>query len=75
MCTCEGQRSTFRVSSLPPPRGLGDQSQVHYTRPSHWLLKNLLFIPQERGTPGPKSGSGGGRGVGGRVWGTSGIAL
>jgi hypothetical protein len=32
-------------------------------------------MPQYRGMPGPKSGSGGGGEWGGRVWGTFGIAL
>jgi hypothetical protein len=35
-----------------------------------------LYKPQYRGMPGPRGGSGGeGRGVGGRVWGTFGVAL
>jgi hypothetical protein len=43
-------------------------------REAHWTCK--LYMPQYRGMPGPKIGSGGGgRGMGRRVWGTFGIAL
>jgi hypothetical protein len=49
-------------------------------REAHWTSK--LYMPQYRGTPGPKSGSGwvgewGGEGAGGvgGLWGTFGIAL
>jgi hypothetical protein len=34
-----------------------------------------LYMPQYRGTPGPRSGRWVGVGVGVRVWGTFGIAL
>jgi hypothetical protein len=40
---------------------------------AHWTCK--LYMPQYRGMPGPKSGSGWLLESGGRVWGTFGIAL
>ena len=42
-------------------------SRPSVEREAHWSCK--LYLPQYRGTPGPKSGSGG------SVWGTFGIAL
>jgi hypothetical protein len=48
-------------------------SRPSLQREAHWTCK--LYMPQYRGTAGPKRGSGWGRGVGGRVWGTFGIAL
>jgi hypothetical protein len=49
-------------------------SRPSVERKAHWSCK--LYMPQYRGTPGPRSGSrvGGGK-WGGRVWGTLGIAL
>jgi hypothetical protein len=41
-------------------------------REAYWSYK--LYMPQYRGTPGPRSGSGW-IGEWGRVWGTFGIAL
>jgi hypothetical protein len=38
-------------------------SQPSVEREAHWSCK--LYLPQYRGTPGPRSGSVGGRGVGG----------
>jgi hypothetical protein len=43
----------------------------HQWKEAHWSCK--LYMLRYRGTPGPRSGSG--RGVGGRAWGTFGIAL
>ena len=42
-------------------------------REAHWTCK--LYMPQYRGTPGPKKWEWVGREVGGRVWRTLGIAL
>ena len=42
-------------------------------REAHWTCK--LYMPQYRGTPGPKSGSGWVGVWGQSVWGTFGIAL
>ena len=42
-------------------------------REAHWTRK--LNMPQYRGTPGPKRGTGGGGDWVGWVWGTFGIAL
>jgi hypothetical protein len=41
-------------------------------REAPWSCK--LYMPQYRGMPGPRSGSGGGRGVGG-IWRTFGLAF
>jgi hypothetical protein len=46
----------------------------------HWKERpighaNFIYMPQYRGTPGPKSGNGWVGEGGGRVWGTFGIAL
>jgi hypothetical protein len=48
-------------------------SRPSLEREAHWTHK--LYMPQYRGTPGPKSGSGWVGELGGRVWGTFGIAL
>jgi hypothetical protein len=48
-------------------------SRPSLEREAHWTCK--LYMPQYRGTSGSKSGSGWGRGLGVRVWGTFGIAL
>jgi hypothetical protein len=45
----------------------------HHWKEAHWTRK--LYMPQYRGTPGPKKWEWVGREVGGRVWGTFGIAL
>jgi hypothetical protein len=42
-------------------------------REAHWSCK--LYMPQYRGTPGPRSGSGWVGELGGRAWGMFGIAL
>jgi hypothetical protein len=42
-------------------------------RESHWTRK--LYMPQNRGMPGPKNGNGWVGKLGGRVWGTFGIAF
>jgi hypothetical protein len=42
-------------------------------REAHWSGK--LYMPQYRGTPGPKNGNGWVGEWWGRVWGTFGIAL
>jgi hypothetical protein len=39
------------------------------------ILTNQLYMPHNRGTPGPKKMGMGGEGSGGRIWGTFGIAL
>jgi hypothetical protein len=48
-------------------------SRPSLEREAHWTRK--LYMPQYRGTPGPKKWEWVGREVGGRVWGTFGIAL
>jgi hypothetical protein len=48
-------------------------SRPSLKRVAHWTHK--LNMPQYRGTPGPKKWEWVGREVGGRVWGTFGIAL
>jgi hypothetical protein len=47
-------------------------SRPSVEREAHWSCK--LYIPQYRGTPGPRSGSGWVGALGG-VWGTFGIAF
>jgi hypothetical protein len=48
-------------------------SRPSLEREAHWTGK--LYMPQYRGTPGPKNGNGWVGEWGGRVWGTFGIAL
>jgi hypothetical protein len=48
-------------------------SRTSLEREAHWTCK--LYMPQYRGTPGPKKWEWVGREVGERVWGTFGIAL
>jgi hypothetical protein len=45
----------------------------HHWKEAHWSCK--LYLPQYRGTPGPRIGSGWVEEWGGRVWRTFGIAL
>ena len=54
-------------------RNLQKPSRPSLEKEAHRTHK--LYMPQYRGTPGPKKREWGGREVGRRVWGTFGIAL
>jgi hypothetical protein len=74
LLTSTGTWHTYDATNIKNETKERWPSRPSLEREAHWTCK--LYMPQYRGSPGPKRGSGGGvEEWGGWVWGTFGIAL